>query len=121
MQRQRHWISLWRISSPDPDVEPEVLAAAGAVEVVRNSWLEREARLRGFSNYSAALLVIKEPVIQHTEQKSRHGAHIIEVVVTGKGQNGSEMWHAFPRHGFAFVESDMTRLREVDMGGCGIV
>jgi hypothetical protein len=100
-------------SPPEPAIDPEVLAAEGAVEVVRNSWLEREARLRGYSNYSADLLAIQEPVVEHTGRRSRHGAHIIKVVVTRSGQNETEVWHAFPRHGFAFVESDMNRLERL--------
>eukprot|EP00775_Hariotina_reticulata_P010469 gene10469-10627_t len=100
-------------ASHEPAVAPEVLAAAGAVEVVSKSWLEREAGLRGFTNVSAALLVIKAPMVQHTEQKSRHGAHLVKVVVTRNGINETEVWHAFPRHGFAFAESDLNRLEKL--------
>jgi hypothetical protein len=93
---------------PPPALPPEVLELQAAVALVRASWLERQARLLGFRNATcaAAAGALQEPRIEHQEQRSQHGAHIVVV-----GFDGSEeAWHAFPRHDFAFVEQDMQRL-----------
>jgi hypothetical protein len=93
---------------PPPALPPDVLEVHAAVALVRSSWLERQARMLGFWNatVAAAAGALQEPRIEHQPERSEHGAHIVKVGLDGS----EEVWHAFPRHEFAFVQQDMQRL-----------
>jgi hypothetical protein len=52
------------------------------------------------------------------QQQDKHGAHLVRVTLP-QGWNESrtnaqqEVWHAFPRHAFAFTAADMARLEQL--------
>ncbi|KAF8072620.1 ASF1B [Scenedesmus sp. PABB004] len=99
---------------PPPELPPEVREARAAAELARVSWLEREARGRGFWNASAALAAraLERPRASALRGRSAHGAHRLLVAAAGAAARGGggEEWHAFPHHGFAFTSADMARL-----------
>jgi len=98
---------------PPPAVPPEVLAAAGAVSLVRSSWLERQALRTAATNSSAGEPALLEPLVEYIHLKDQYGAHLVQVKAGGPDSNETELWHAFPRHAFAFTHEDMAHLERL--------
>lgn len=95
------------------------LEQQAAVMLVSTTWHERQAEVLDVLDKAAVWAVTGEPNIKHTGQRSKHGAHLVEVHFKNrKGLTEVETWHSFPRHTFAFLAADvekLERLTQLDM------
>jgi hypothetical protein len=95
------------------------LEQQAAVMLVSTTWHERQAEVLDVLDKAAVWAVTGEPDIKHTGQRSKHGAHLVEVHFRNrKGIQEVETWHSFPRHTFAFLAADvekLERLTQLDM------
>jgi hypothetical protein len=95
------------------------LEQQAAVMLVSTTWHERQAEVLDVLDKAAVWAVTGEPNIMHTGQRSKHGAHLVEVHFKNrKGLTEVETWHSFPRHTFAFLAADvekLERLTQLDM------
>ncbi|WIA08609.1 hypothetical protein OEZ85_008038 [Tetradesmus obliquus] len=104
---------------PPPAVPKEVVEADAAVALVTRVWLERQVQLAGFPSIAAAGSQLPpRPEVTYMQQQDAHGALLVRVsLAPGANETRSnpqqEVWHAFPRHGFAFPAADMARLEQL--------
>jgi hypothetical protein len=98
---------------PPPAVPPEVLAISGAISLVKRSWQERWALQMGYPNVSAAFLALPDPNVEYTDRKDEYEGYVVRVATSNQTHNDTELWHAFPRHAFAFTASDLSRLQRL--------
>jgi hypothetical protein len=103
---------------PPPAVPKAVLEADAAVALVTRVWLERQVQLAGFQSIAAGSQLPPRPDVAYIHQQDQHGAFLVRVLLPpGLNESRSnaqhEVWHAFPRHGFAFTAADMTRLEKL--------
>ncbi|KAF6263667.1 hypothetical protein COO60DRAFT_381219 [Scenedesmus sp. NREL 46B-D3] len=102
-----------------PAVPKEVVEADAAVALVARVWLERRVQLAGFQSIAAAGKQLPQrPAVAYMQQRDQHGAHLVRVTLPqGSSESRSspqqEVWHAFPRHAFAFTAADMARLERL--------
>lgn len=90
------------------------LEQQAAVMLVTTTWYERQAEMLGVRDKPSVVAATGQPHIEHTGQRSKHGAHVIKVTYHDKHHNQkTEQWHSFPRHTFAFLEADVTRLEKL--------
>ncbi|KAF6263664.1 hypothetical protein COO60DRAFT_381011 [Scenedesmus sp. NREL 46B-D3] len=102
-----------------PAVPKEVVEADAAVALVARVWLERRVQLAGFQSIAAAGKQLPQrPAVAYMQQRDQHGAHLVRVTLPqGSSESRSspqqEVWHAFPRHAFAFTAADLARLERL--------
>lgn len=90
------------------------LEEQAAVMLVSTTWHERQAELLNLYEKGAVWAITGEPRIEHTGQRSKHGAHIVKVHFKNKaGRPDAEVWHSFPRHTFAFLAADVGKLERL--------
>jgi hypothetical protein len=110
-------------SSPSPPPPPalpkEIVEADAAVALVTRVWLERQVQLAGFPSVTAAGSQLPpRPDVAYMQQQDQHGALLVRVSLPpglneSRSNSLQEVWHAFPRHGFAFTAADMERLEQL--------
>jgi len=92
-------------------LSPKQLEQQAAVMLVSTTWHERQAELLGVLDKAAVWALTGEPHILHTGERSKHGAHLVQVTFANKQrQQVTETWHSFPRHTFAFLDTDIAKL-----------
>jgi hypothetical protein len=92
----------------------EHLEQQAAVMLVSTTWHERQAELLNLFEKAAVWAITGEPRIEHTGQRTKHGAHVVKVHFRNKaGRPDTEVWHSFPRHTFAFLAADVAKLERL--------
>lgn len=100
---------------PAAPLSPAELERQAAINLVVATWGERQAELLGVRGADALRAAAGQPLTEHLGQRSVHGAHLVKVVHidAASRRQVEEVWHAFPRHTFAFREADIARLEEL--------
>lgn len=101
-------------SSIGVNLTPAQLEQQAAVMLVSTTWHERQAELLGVLDKAAVQAITGKPAISDTGKKCKHGSHLVSVAYKNKGGlQVTETWHSFPRHTFAFLDSDVAKLEKL--------